>query len=331
MRFTQENYTEIQKRLNALAEKLSNGGKGSGNWGHSGRPGKVGGSSREKGDFGSDEGRRRATARYKNQNVAHREMSYVMRAAHKGEKVSLESVENEPAIKEAFERAKYDKSTLDEYKGTKKREQLQKRLENRLLSDENGAFSRKDKAGEHFDGKVVNGKEAFIVIGKPAGGKSSVFANPLSKEYGARIIDSDMVKTWLPEFDNGFGAGKVQNESAMIAEKALKRAIDKGENVILPRIGGESVATMAKELKSKGYKVHLKYNEVSGESSVTRALSRFVETGRWLDPKYLNSIGDKAGDFYKKYSRNKEYFDDAEWLNNDVKFGQKPKKIEKVQ
>ena len=134
----------------------------------------------------------------------------------------------------------------------------------------------------------------------------------------------------MPEFDNGFGAGRVQEESAMIMERALAKSIKKGENIIIPKIGGESVAKMAADLKSKGYKVHLKLNEVSGESSVTRALSRFAETGRWLDPNYLSSIGDKANNFYKKYATNKDLFDSAEWLNNDVKFGQKPKKVNKV-
>ena len=322
-------YEELKNRIERL-EVLLNGGKGSGNWGHQGRPGKVGGSSREGGGFGSAENRKRGEARYKNQDVAHREMSYVMRAAHKGQTVALSDVENEPSIKEAFRRAEFDKSTLEEHKGDKKREKLQQKLVDRLLGDSNGSFTGKDRDGEHFDGKVEQGREAYIVIGRPAGGKSSVFANPLSKEHEARIIDSDTVKKWLPEFDDGFGAGKVQDESAMIMERALKKATDRGDNVIIPKIGGESVATMAKELKSKGYKVHLKYNEVSEANSVTRALSRFVETGRWLDPKYLSSIGDKAERFYKKYSRNKDHFDSAEWLSNNVGFGQKPKKIDEV-
>lgn len=322
----------IEKKINSM-EGLSayeNGGKGSGNFGHAGRPGKVGGSSKESGVFGSDDDRKRSIARFRDNDMEHREMSYVVRAVRKGKTVSLEDVENEPAIKEAFEKSKFDKDTLTEHKGDKKREKLQEQLENRLLSDENGSFTGKKQGKEQFDGKVENGKEAYIVIGRPAGGKSSVFANPISKEHNARIIDSDKVKEWLPEFDNGLGAGRVQEESSMIMERALKKATDRGENVVIPKIGGESVAQMAKDLKSKGYKVHLKYNEVSEANSITRAISRYVETGRWLDPNYLKSIGDKAERFYKKYSKNKDLFDTAEWLSNNVGFGQKPKKIDEV-
>ena len=324
-------YEKLKNRVDELEKLLLNGGAGSGNFGHSGRPGKVGGSSKERGKLGSEENRRRALARFRNNNLAHKEMAYVLRAVRNGDSVGLKDIENESAIKEAFERAKFDKDTLTEYKGDKKRQKLQKDLEDRLLSNENGSFTGKDEKGnEHFDGKVENGKEAYIVIGPPAGGKSSVFANPLSKEHNARIIDSDTVKKWLPEFDNGFGAGRVQEESSMIMENALKRSMKKGENMVIPKIGGESVAQMAKELKANGYKVHLKLNEVSTKNSVSRALSRFVETGRWLDPNYLNSIGDKATRFYKKYSKNKDLFDTAEWLNNNVPFGRKPKKIDKV-
>ena len=161
-------YEELKNRIERL-EVLLNGGKGSGNWGHQGRPGKVGGSSREGGGFGSAENRKRGEARYKNQDVAHREMSYVMRAAHKGQTVALSDVENEPSIKEAFRRAEFDKSTLEEHKGDKKREKLQQKLVDRLLGDSNGSFTGKDRDGEHFDGKVEQGRETYIVIGRPAG------------------------------------------------------------------------------------------------------------------------------------------------------------------
>lgn len=329
MKITKEQYLEIRNRLQELETQI-NGGKGSGNFGHAGRPGKVGGSAKESGGIGSDESRKRGARRYRDNDFAHKDMAYVVRAVRKGQNVTLQDVENEPAIKEAFEKSKFDKDTLQEHEGDAEREKLQEKLTSRLLNNENGAFSGKKDHKDQFNGKVEQGKEAYIVIGPPAGGKSSVFANPLSREHGARIIDSDKVKEWLPEFNNGLGAGRVQAESDKIMNAALKKATDRGENIVIPKIGGESVAQIARDLKAKGYKVHLKFNEVAPETSVSRAISRFVETGRWLDPNYLMSIGDKPKKFYEKYSKNKELFDTAEWLNNDVKFGQKPKKIDRV-
>lgn len=306
-----------------------NGGKGSGNFGHGGRHGKVGGSSKRTGGADSSDNRRGAERQFKDKEMVHRDLSYLVRANRKGEHVSLDTIMQEKSVQEAEKRSKFDKSTLEEYENDPKRQKLQEELTNRLLDDKtNGAFTQKegDKKGT-LSGEVAQDKEAFIVIGRPAGGKSSVFANPLSRDNKARIIDSDMVKEWLPEFDNGFGAGRVQRESDMIMQKALNKATDKGENVVIPKIGGKSVLTIAKQLKDKGYKVHLSYNEVSAETSIARAMSRFAETGRYLSPQYLQSIGSKPADTFKQYATEKSLFDSAEWKNNDVKFGQKPKTV----
>lgn len=42
-KITRKDYEELKNKIQILSEFL-NGGKGSGNWGHTGRPGKVGGS-----------------------------------------------------------------------------------------------------------------------------------------------------------------------------------------------------------------------------------------------------------------------------------------------
>lgn len=306
---------ELNSKLDNLA-KMFNGGPGSGNWGHYGRPGEIGGSSK----------------RIDNSKLAHPELAQWVRIGHSGKHISWESIEASDAIEKAKERASFDKDTLDEFKGDKLRANLHEKIQREMLNDEtNGSFTGKDENGkEMFNGKVDQNKEAFLIIGPPAAGKSTVFANPISKENNARIIDSDDVKKKLPEFDNGYGAGRVQRESAMIADNALAIATDRGDNVVIPRVGGESVVALARGLKLKGYKVHLKLNDVSTESSVTRAMTRFAMTGRYLDPSYLKSIGDKPVRTFKKYANDKTLFDDAEWKNNDVPFGAEPKLIWKT-
>lgn len=308
-----ENEILIKKLSNSLEllERVLNGGKGSGNFGHTGRPGKVGGSG-------------------KGSTFAHPELTDWVRKGRTGGKLTLEEVENSKAVKEAKKRAAFDKDTLAEFEGNAEREKLREKIENKMLSDENGSFTGKDRGKEQFNGKVEQGKEAYIIIGPPAAGKSSVFANPISAEKHARIVDSDAIKQELPEFDNGFGAGRVQEESAMMADRVLQKATDRGDNVVIPRVGGKSTVDLAKSLKDKGYKVHIRFNEVTPESSMTRAMSRFAETGRYLDPSYLMSIGDKAKKAFIECAKNKKLFSSAEWLNNDVPYGSKPKKIWKT-
>lgn len=321
-------------------EVLLNGGKGSGNFGHRGRIGQRGGSAKtgsiiyEKPEKYTKEAIAKAATSKLAGQLNHKDLAFVFNASRRGRNIPLDIINKQPSIKEAKKRAKFDKDTLTEYPEgqSPERDNLRRTLENQLLDNKhNGSFMGKDSEGrEMFNGEVAKNKEAFIVIGRPAGGKSRVFANPLSREHKARIMDSDMVKGWLPEFDEGFGAGRVHEESSMIMERALDKAVDRGENIVIPKIGGSSVLKMAKDLKDKGYKVNLYYNEISEESSITRAASRFAEEGRYLDPSYLGSIGNKAHDTFTQYANDKNYFDYAEWKNNDVLYGKEPKLIWKT-
>ena len=153
---------------------------------------------------------------------------------------------------------------------------------------ENGKI-KKVNGVEDFSGPVRQERKALVIIGYPAAGKSSVFANRLSNELGARIIDSDTVKPWLKGFDGGNGAGYVQEASSEVAERALDIAVGKGDNIILPRIGGGSVIALSAALKLAGYDVQLYFNDVATVTSVDRATSRFAETGRYLSLQYLTS------------------------------------------
>lgn len=65
-----------------------------------------------------------------------------------------------------------------------------------------------------------------------------VFANPLSNRYKARMLDADTIKPWPDGFDDGYGGGYVQDESSLIMEMAFEKAIARGDNVIIPKIGG---------------------------------------------------------------------------------------------
>lgn len=169
-------------------------------------------------------------------------------------------------------------------------------LADRLL-EEGSYVGKKDYSGE-----VAREKKAFVIIGRPAAGKSSVFANPLSKEHKARIIDSDTVKPWLEGYDGGYGANYVHGASVRVADEALIRAASLGENIIIPRIGGRSIISeTVLPLRAVGYSVELCYNELPTEGSIMRAAARFVQTGRYLSLQYLNAIGEKPINTYRKF------------------------------
>lgn len=169
----------------------------------------------------------------------------------------------------------------------------------RLLSDENGSMVKK----KDYSGPVARERKAFIVIGRPAAGKSSVFADPLSKRHKARIIDSDTVKPWLKGYEGGDGANYVNAASAKVADEAMLQAAMRGENIVIPKVGGASIISeIALPLRLAGYTVELCYNELPQEASIMRAAARFAEYGRYLSLQYLNSIGEKPFKTYTKFA-----------------------------
>jgi len=253
-----------------------------------------------------------------------------------GRTVPIKFIENLPEIIDADKRAYFDKSTFELYPigQNAERDSLRENIKDFLLSDKNGAAvfengKLKKQNGEGvYTGKVKQERIADIVIGPPAAGKSTVFADRLSFEHSARIIDSDIAKSMLPEFDNGYGASKVQTESAYIVEElALSGAIESGDNIVLPKVGKtfDSLREFIEILKDEGYTVNLYYNELPTEKAINRAFARFITTGRYLPVGYLKSV--KASDIENTYQKLKEsgLIDYYEWKNNDVRFGEEPK------
>ena len=219
----------------------------------------------------------------------HPELAFIAAAVEDGVMIPLEVLKQEPAIRAAEARR-----LVDESKGKLQLTDENKQYYAKKLMDEGSAVYGEDGKVAGYTGEVQRERKAFIVVGRPAAGKSVVFADPTSNKYKARIIDSDTVKPWLEGYDNGFGAGYVQDASAEVAEIAMQMAIERGENIVLPRVGGMSVIRQAIDLRKKGYTVELLYNEVTEDSSIMRAAARFARTGRYLSLDYLTSIGDKV-------------------------------------
>lgn len=195
---------------------------------------------------------------------------------------------------------------------------------------------RKQIAKEMYGTGAVNkNRRVDIVMGPPAAGKSTVFADPLAKEHGSLIIDSDMAKERLPEFDGGNGAGIVHEESAQIIEGlggVFHKALKNGDNIVLPIVGRgtNKIVQLRDALKQAGYEVHLHLNELPKEKATQRAVARFYSHGRFVDPDYVhNVVGDRPSQVYENLKKIGG-FHSYEKYSNDVEKGQKPKVIERL-
>ncbi|MEC6900690.1 zeta toxin family protein [Photobacterium piscicola] len=139
--------------------------------------------------------------------------------------------------------------------------------------------------------------KAFIIIGLPASGKSTI-ASKIADYYNAAIIDSDYAKRKFPEYSLPQGASVVHDESTLITfgaesgdsdEPSLYEYFTKDRcNIVIPKIGhdeqsvlGLRDALLSSEAGSYS-EVHLVLVSVDRTISTNRALNRFISTNRYV-------------------------------------------------
>lgn len=153
-----------------------------------------------------------------------------------------------------------------------------------------------DAVNELFEGKqpVPEGEQKtfYVLGGGPASGKSHLtnpetcaqFGMPSSKDCAT--IDADEMKKKLPEYgikNREAAANFAHEESSAMAKRAMQAAFDNGYNCTLDGTGDGSEASLRKKIKSardKGYKVEGAYVTVPTDIAVERAVARGKKIGR---------------------------------------------------
>ena len=199
-----------------------------------------------------------------------------------GEPVAAEEYNAIPEIQDARSRTATG-STLN----ATDREAIRKQVYDKLMSYGSAVTEVVDgQKRTVYNGEVRNDHRADIIIGLPASGKSSALVDPISSKYKSMIVDSDEAKKLIPEFDDGFGAGYVHEESKRIVADVTEFVTDEGRNVVIP-IVGSNYAKLKKryidDLRQKGYKVYIHMADINPNVAAGRNLRRFAETGRFVD------------------------------------------------
>lgn len=172
-------------------------------------------------------------------------------------------------------------------------------------------------------------RKAYLIMGLPASGKSMV-SDPIVEAQGAFLVDPDLAKEKLPEFDGGKNAGAVHEESGDISGEVFKTAVSNGDNIVFPLVGKglDKLRNINKLLKQQGYSTHLVMMDINPETAAKRAIARFEHTGRFVDPAYvLNEVGMKPSNNYDILKKEGE-FDDFAKYSNDVPKGEKPRRMD---
>ncbi|TWV88897.1 zeta toxin family protein [Chitinophaga pinensis] len=188
------------------------------------------------------------------------------------------------------------------------------------------------KGGAFPNSGVKVGGEAYIVIGLPASGKSSI-SNKIADDFGAIILDSDYAKRKLPEFNAlPFGATLVHEESDRIVfgdpsnkqefKSLFDHCIELNANIVIPKIGSnvKGINMLIDTLLTVDYGINLTLLELDRVKATKRALDRFMTTKRYVP---LSLIFDTYGNhptitYFKIVEQRKNDLKSYGIISNDV-------------
>lgn len=257
------------------------------------------------------------------------ELTDVLNRLENGEYISVDEINNTPEMKTAYSFVTNSTPTIQ----LKDREDFQINCINKML--EYGSASIDNEGNTTYNGIVEKEKKLDIIIGLPASGKSSALVDTISQENHSKLIDNDEAKKLIPEFNGGWGAGAVHEESQMICDYVYRVALERGENIVLPKVGSDAeklLKTYIEPAKQMGYTVNVHFVDLDRNKALGRMINRFVHQGRFLDPKlidkYNNEIdGNKIDKAYQIIKKSEFITGYSKW-SNDVKKGERPIMLE---
>ena len=209
----------------------------------------------------------------------------------------------------AFGKAKYGiTSEIDTPERDKLREDVLKKFLAIGSARTESVDEETGRAKYVYDGPLNKDYEMELVLGLPASGKSTRVSDPDSEEMGAFILDCDVIKELIPEYQesHGIAADAVHMESMMIMDNAVKAFTEgdmKGTNIVLPLVADDFDSLMENYIKpfeEAGYNVRAKFVDCEVNVSMARNLARELETGRIINSAVVFSFGDKPKEVYEK-------------------------------
>jgi len=252
------------------------------------------------------------------------DMKSILLTLSEGKDVSVAAIENTPEIKFAKTCVNNSISTLY----LSNRDDMRDRIAQTMMK--RGSYTIDSNSDEGYNGIVKRDSRLDIVIGLPASGKSSALTNSLSMIYNSKIIDNDEIKKEIPEYNNGWGSSVVHEESKLIEKDVLKMSFARGENIVMPKVGGDfrKMMNTIETAKRMGYKVNVHYVELDRTKALGRMITRFIDDGRFMEPKIIDRYdntrsGNKINNVYELIKKSNIVDGYSKW-NNGVAKGEKP-------
>lgn len=297
----------ILKIVDKMIGCVEDGGPGSGNFGHSGRPGKIGGSVKGKGLVSGSLGKSKSGESYKAADYS----------------LNARGLKGSKAVKQWKSPGK-STSVMPKGTGTtaisagdvgKGLHSVVKHLNaDGTLKPEREKLHQ-DAVDRLFEGKspVPEGQRKTLTFlgGGSASGKSSFTDESRSKLYGLpskkdqAVVDSDEMKKEIPEYndmaDRDKAASFAHEESSAMAKRALEAAMANNYNVTLDGTGDGSVKSVMKKIeqaRAAGYYVDACYCTRDIDAAIQSAVERGEKSGRFVDSNAVVDIHKKVSEIF---------------------------------
>ena len=184
-----------------------------------------------------------------------------------------------------------------------------KELHREILKDIfKNAAKAKPKDGE---------KPKVIFLGGRGGSGKSKFDGLVYDKENYIVLDADAIKEMIPEYQ-GYNAYEVHEESSAILNKALKKARERGLNVVLDATMKtlSSTENKIKAFADDNYNIEMYYMHLPREKAAERAIGRFMgDRGRYVP---LHVLLDDMKHNEENFDQLKKYASKWAFFNNDV-------------
>ena len=335
-----------EKLLGAYVEE--DGGKGSGNFGHSGRPGKIGGSAPavSGGVVAGNLGKNSSGEQFVGREYSIRQKglrSIVRRILPNGKKKW-----SGPG-RRWESKGKKSKKFPNGSGSTKISEQdvaIGLHTINKYLTPEGTLTPEREKLHEDIiqrtfrDAKPVPEGETpvcYILGGGSASGKSSFTKDGERERYGmpgseeCPVLDADAFKNDIPEYqydaktktgtgttDRDLAASFAHEESSAITKRAMDAALENRYNFTLDGTGDGTAEKMIKKIRQareKGYRVEGKYCTKDIDDAIYWSTIRGIKTGRDVQADSIVDIHRKVSKIVPQIAAEFDHFE--LWDHND--------------
>lgn len=182
------------------------------------------------------------------------------------------------------------------------------------------------------DGSTNNGTSYFMG-GAPATGKSSIInSGDVVLPKGILVVDSDQIKSKLPEYNEmvkrgeGEAAARVHEESSTLSKAIINGAAKSKWDIVNDGVGDgkyEDVKAKVEQQREAGKKVVANYVTTDTQVSVDRAYSRAERTGRKVPEQYIRNMHREVSKIVPRAAKD-GLFDELRLYDNN---GSKPKLI----